>query len=221
MELPLLVAMKNETGCSNPAEGLLHPAGPLSLNWKSVYRGAQQAGHQCTSLEILCFIYPRSINARRGQESLQSWGGRLTEWSAASHWSIRCLLNLSTFWGAHPPAGNTTQVCKCQGHKSRAFQWHHFVGVLVCFVVGFFFFLFLFPLSWNMVSKSVHSSLKDILGEWGHLDFPVRKNKWFHSSGNPFSLCDTPPIAMYDYHISMYHQDVPSGWGQASVRMRG
>ena len=40
------------------------------------------------------------------------------------------------------------------------------------------------------------------------MGFPIRKNKQFNSSGNPFSSDDLPLIAMYDYLISMYHQDI-------------
>lgn len=80
-----------------------------------------------------------------------------------------------------------------------------------------------FPLSWDTVSESVHSSLKDVLRKWGHLGFP---SKQFHSSGNPLLLYEPPPpITRYDYPISIIHFHIirmfSGKWGWAGDGMRG
>lgn len=67
-----------------------------------------------------------------------------------------------------------------------------------------------FPLSWDTVSESVHSSLKDVLRKWGHLGFP---SKQFHSSGNPLLLYEPPPTnnkvwLSYFHYPFPHHQDV-------------
>lgn len=82
-------------------------------------------------------------------------------------------------------------------------SWNH---IFIHSVVDDIFFPFPSQLGYGF--KICSCSLKDIHREWGLLDFPIRKNKQFNSSGNPTSLDDPSTMAVYYYPTFLYHQDI-------------